>query len=246
MMETEPAFAPPLNKTAAHFLPQIKNDVAQVLSQSPFLQEAQAESHITLFHRSEIVTGARLGRGGFSNVYEVVALDLNQHISSRLTPQQRQTREYYLHAVATGEASLAVKHLQKRLLVSDPNQFVCAASDLVIEAAYMSVLDHPNILKVRGLPFAGIQAFDDGGHDGYFIILDRLQETLENRIHKWRQPLNDASLAEKGEHAVQIARAIAYLHERRICFRDIKPANIGFVVSFRGGVTATRSISYLV
>jgi serine/threonine protein kinase len=216
----------------------LEQDIQQVVAQSLFLQEAQPGDHITLFHKSEIVTGKLLGRGGFSDVYEVVGFELNEHISRRLTPQQRQLRDYYRYNVATGggeAGGFAVKHLQKRLL-SNQQEFQCAASDLVIEAAYLSVLDHENILKVRGLPFDGIEAFADGGHDGYFILLDRLKETLDDRIKKWKhQPgCNDVSLEEKGNYALQLACAIEYLHERRILFRDLKSANVGFTAD--GGI----------
>jgi serine/threonine protein kinase len=212
----------------------LDQDVQHVVAQSPFLQDARPGDHITLFHRSEIVTGKLLGRGGFSDVYEVVGFELNEHISSRLTLQQRQLRDYYRYNVAIGEAGFAIKHIQKRLL-SSQEEFQCAASDLVIEAAYLSVLDHKNILKVRGLPFDGIEAFSDGRHDGYFLLLDRLDETLDDRIKKWRQPGYNVPLEEKGNYALQLACAVEYLHERRILFRDLKSANVGFTAD--GAIT---------
>lgn len=62
-----------------------------------------------------------------------------------------------------------------------------AAVDLVIEAAYMSCLHHPNIMSVRGLPVDGLSSLGYGQHDGYFIVMDRLTNTLDHRIYKeWK------------------------------------------------------------
>lgn len=92
-------------------------------------------------------------------------------------------------------ARYAIKHLKSDLLsISDPYEreqmFVHASMDLAIEAKYLSVVSHPNIVKMRGFsscnPFSG----------NYFIILDRLFGTLAERIEDWKitQPSSSESL----------------------------------------------------
>lgn len=49
----------------------------------------------------------------------------------------------------------------------------------------MASLQHPNIIKLRGISHGGAMGFADGP-GGYFLIIDRLFETLDQRIRKWR------------------------------------------------------------
>jgi serine/threonine protein kinase len=78
-----------------------------------------------------------------------------------------------------------------------------------------------------------------------FLIVDRLTETLEDRIVRWRKmekKLNSPwcrrmdrkgrkislFMIERLKVAVSIASAVTYMHSKRIIYRDIKPTNIGF------------------
>ena len=79
----------------------------------------------------------------------------------------------------------ACKHLQQKLM-ERPQDFQLAAAELALEAHILSSFDHPNIIKIRGWTANGIASFECGKHDAFFLMLDLLDETLDERIGRWR------------------------------------------------------------
>jgi serine/threonine protein kinase len=213
--------------------------------------ENHSKDSVVLFHRSEIEIGKQLGRGGFSNVFEVKGFHPNPTCDSETFHTDNQTviRSFYIenaNVESTGEARYVIKHL-KPSLMSNPRDFQLAAMDLAVEAHFLSTCRHPNILKLRGLAADGVDAYRSGRHDGYFLIFDQLKETLDQRIQTWRgkehcdEPLSVIvermrlgrthghrhDYSECLRYASQIASALLCLHERDIIYRDLKPKNIG-------------------
>jgi serine/threonine protein kinase len=123
--------------------------------------------------------------------------DTRESLSTQLMGDQSTaffSREFQdeLHDAAQGSGKTtpryAVKHLKPSLLQEQPlpNRFAKAAMDLACEAEMLVALNHPNIVKLRGWATGGPDKLKEGKHTSYFLILDCLTETLQDRIATWR------------------------------------------------------------
>eukprot|EP00934_Nitzschia_sp_Nitz4_P000585 Nitzschia sp. Nitz4//scaffold190_size42200//30078//33516//NITZ4_007394-RA/size42200-processed-gene-0.52-mRNA-1//-1//CDS//3329540150//585//frame0 len=130
----------------------------------------------------------------------------------------------------------------------DRKTFEFGAADLATEACFLSLFDHPNIVKLHGVTAGTMESNVSSGKDaGFFLVVDRLVETLEDRIERWKHQSEELShrslfyrlskeykekqnnlLVERIETALKVAVVIEYLHDQNILFRDLKPDNIGF------------------
>ena len=91
---------------------------------------------------------------------------------------------------------------------SDFEHFTIGAEDLVHETAMLASLDHPNIVKLHGRAAGNLSnAFKL--NDGYFVLLDRLKDTLDDRIVGWKK--SSSGCADQIEVAHSITNAMSYL-----------------------------------
>merc|ERR1712176_509751 len=83
-----------------------------------------------------------------------------------------------------GRKTVAMKHVKRKLMAKHHN-FVLTAAELAVEAHMLASFNHPNILKIRGWAMNGVESYRDGQHDSFFILLYKLDLTLDQQIEKW-------------------------------------------------------------
>jgi serine/threonine protein kinase len=155
---------------------RIHAEVKSMIASSRLVRHSDG---LALVRRDELEVGSLLGRGAFSEVHEV-----------RLRPSNCCDDSSSMSSVSFDRTNrrhcFAMKHLKSKLL-TQPDNFRLAAAELAVEAHMLASFNHPNILKIRGWAANGVASFSTGRHDSFFLLLDKLEETLDQRIDRWRQ-----------------------------------------------------------
>ncbi len=147
-----------------------------------------------------------------------------------------QDRDFICHNyIRNGKYRYALKKLSPVVeKCFDPQLFVCGVIDLAMEVKFLSILRHPNIIKLRAV------ADMDSCAKNFFIMLDSLDLTLGDQIDVWRKqkPGGFGCQARKKREedfsdrlciGYDICSALSYIHANRsvyIADYNSKPKNL--------------------
>ena len=212
-----------------------------------------------VFTESETLIGDFLGRGSTGQVNQVCGFRINKTAIGDRTDKssaKELRREFIVNHCyrESGDARYAIKSIRKES-IREPKVLMQGMTDLNLETRFLSHLTanpHPNLIKLRAV------ASGDRFSPNFFIILDRLYDTLEARLDKWvdkakkldspRNSLKAMFAKRSREHnddllyhgersallddqlraAAGLSSAIAHMHKHGLMHRDIKSTNMGF------------------
>ena len=197
----------PLSALAAGNAASVKMEA--ILADSPLFQ-GQPPIFPKTVKSEDLVLGERLGEGGFCYVYGCAFKD------------------------APLDESCAIKYLRPQI-TSQKKSFEHGAADLATEAFFLAKLNHPNIIKLRAVTTGSVESnVCSGKETGFFLVVDRLVETVDQRLQRWREQMDHtphslfhrmskefkdnqkAFLKERLKVASDIASVMAYLHSLNV------------------------------
>ncbi len=182
----------------------------------------------------ELNVGRVLGRGGFCVVNEITKITLvkgvgeeTQHVNNG----EKTDDEHFIHNIVQDRGFMAqhcirqgkdyryaIKKVQDASR-KDEQTFINAVVDLAVEARFLSVVRHPNIIKMRAMDTNGPYQPD------FFVVLDKLFDIMPVRLKKWKKQegggLKKMLKSKKAKQAFYVERltvtydiacALSYLH----------------------------------
>ena len=125
---------------------------------------------------------------------EVTKITLGNKESEQESNGKRSDDEHFIHNNIVQDRAFMAQHCIRQgkdcryaiKRVQDSSReneqvFVNAVVDLAVESRFLSVIRHPNIVKMRAMEET------DPFHSGFFLVLDRLFDIMPQRLQKWKK-----------------------------------------------------------
>ncbi|CAB9500761.1 activated protein kinase kinase kinase 7 [Seminavis robusta] len=212
----------------------IRSTAQQAIEASPILSQSP-ENSVEYYHGYQVKKGKVILNGDFYDFSLVKSL------------QQENDNTDASSMFDSGEFTLTAFWRQCRYVAKRLSQKCSTEGDilqqatlrLVLEAKYLARLCHPNLVKARGMPCGEEAAHGCSGD--FFLITERMTETLGARLERWRKNPTKSSICHdqcvpgsrdfrhKLGYAKSLIDALKYLHDQNLVVLNLKPENIGFL-----------------
>jgi len=137
---------------------------------------------------SDVELGDFLGKGAFSSVYAINSINSVTHDDYDDETDNTDIDNTDIDNTDTDidTERMVVKFLRTRLY-DNHGLFAASAADLVKEGNILSSLSHTNVIRLHAVSsLRGLDAYASGYHDAFFLVLERLECTLTDRLYEWQ------------------------------------------------------------
>ena len=194
--------------------------------------EESALDLLPKLNREDFELGKVLGRGTFGVVQEVTGFAgkneptrktrygkiIGQKIKKNETAAVEKNVLSELCFREKGNSRYAIKFLSNEVM-EDHKICYRAVLDMIHDCKFLSAIDHPCILKIRAQSHCG------PFHQNNFILVDKLEETLDKRIASWKRKTIRIGFGSKKKAgkafqdrlvvAYDLISAVSHLHSKK-------------------------------
>lgn len=186
----------------------------QKVDKLPIFQgNSSSKRVIPTFASEEIESGEVLGAGTCGVVREITNISAKESI---MECRRGRRARYAIKTLGTETGLTELEKARRRI-------------DLAIEIKYLKALDHPNIIRLRGL--CGTK---DSMDQNNFFVMDRLYGSLEDSIEEWKKlkqsskggllqrqkkDVIDDLTSERLVIAFDLSSALSYMHKKQVIHR---------------------------
>jgi hypothetical protein len=219
---------------------EMAEDAALEFDEKFTVRSNEREQTVPRFNGAEVEIGRKPIRNrGYYIEYELKSVVITPLVEGDFANAENDPRTRL--AKRCGDGHYAVKYIQEGLIDSDVGGN--AAADAIFETKIlMNLSPHPNICQIYGINGGGIDTFLASGQKRFFIITDRLSETLVDRLDLWREgkgytdsegidkdkeTIGGSRWNQRLEIALDIAAALVYLSDRMLVY-NVRPDKVGF------------------
>jgi len=239
-MKEESGLSPKMQQFNIDVTAYVKRKMLKkVLGSKTFIQGST--NSLLPFQNNELSLGRVIGNGEFCNVQEVSNISIERHHVQR-NPSHADDEVCFKTNLNSDVITTEKKLMESRLRNKTDEKYVikCLKSttkmhrsyfqrgllDLMIETKALSILSHPNIIKLRGFNKNSLYKHD------YFIVLERLCYTLRDKMDEWKKPPPSKGFLRKMFERKNKVVVEATLKDKLSIFRDISSA-ISYMHSLR-------------
>ena len=163
----------------------VEKKVIKMFSNSHLIKLENVE-RLPTFERKELTYGKVLGRGGYGIVNEITAIsasldEVNKCKEGNTMSEDFEGREFIsgnYKLKGSGDARYVVKSLNHQCK-TNAGLYIQGIMDLAVESYFLASICHSNIIKMRAIRSGSMY------HKDFFLVFERLYDTLEQRIVKW-------------------------------------------------------------